>query len=323
MVYEFTFSDSVSLRKFEFPVKNRLKYFLVVSVVSLVRVLPLGFSRKIADGIGWFLNRVAGIRTEVVEKNIREALPDCPQEQVEEYRDQCYKFFSRAAIDWINVDETLRKETIREEGWEHLDQYRGEGAIVVSGHFGFWEIAAIKVARRYDEFTVYADKQSNPYSDRLIKDHREKFGLRPVTGLTGVKELLQKLRSGKFVGAMGDQREGNNYHYVRFFGRAVRTPRIIPFLARRTGSPVIPMSACRKDGYIQFKIHPPLETSLSSMSEGDEMNLLRDYNIWLEEEILKCPGQYFWLHKRWKDSKPLSSLKDDTVSTVKRREGIS
>lgn len=289
--------------------KNRVKYGLLCGVLGIIRLLPLRYARGFGDGLGWFLNHVLKLRRDVIDDNLEQAFPDCDRETRREYANDCYRFFARAGVDWMKLDAVLRTETIKEEGWHHLEQFQGDGAIVVSGHFGYWELSAALVARRHDGFKVYADRQSNPYSDDLIRCHRENFDLQPVSGLSGVKELLSTLETGGIVGAMGDQREGNNFHYVPFFGRAVRTPRIIPFLARRTDSPVIPMSAYRKNGVIKFKLYEPLPTSLRSMGKEHEFDLLQEYHDWLENEVLKSPEQYFWLHKRWKDSRPVTTLK--------------
>lgn len=264
--------------------------------------------------LGRILNQVVGIRRDVVEDNYRLAFPNSTQEEQQEALNQCYRFFSRAAVDWFKLDEVFQQETVRESGWEHLRKHREDGAILVSGHFGFWEMAAVHVARRNDGFKVYADEQSNPHSDALINNHRKSMGLEPVTGRSGIKELLQTVHDGGLVGIMGDQRVGGCFHYVPFFGRSVCTSRIIPYLARRTGAPVLPMSMYRRDEVIQFNLYEPLATSLGTMSANDEVNLLIEYNRWLEGEVRKCPSQYFWFHRRWKNSVPVSDLQFDQNS---------
>lgn len=294
--------------------KNRLKYCLVCGVVWIVRRLPILYARRFADFLSWLLNDGIGVRKSVIEENIRRAFPDLDEDDLRTCIDDCYTFFSRAGVDWIKLDEILRTEKIEEEGWEILEALEDDGAIVVSGHFGYWELAAVKVAQRYDDFQAYADRQSNPHSDTFIQCHRDNLGLETVSGLTGIKKLLRNLNDGNFVGVMGDQRANNNFHYVPLFGRAVRTSRIIPFLARRTGKPVVPMSAYRDEETIRFKLYEPLETSLQPMETTQERDLLVEYNQWLESEVLKKPSQYFWLHKRWKDSIPLEEMSEPVES---------
>ncbi|MFB6345752.1 MAG: lysophospholipid acyltransferase family protein [bacterium] len=287
---------------------DRVRYYIVSAIIWFIRILPLTFARKFADGLAWLLHRVLKVRKDVVEENIRRALPECSDEDLEDYVSRSYRFFTRAGVDWIKIDEVLSERSVEEVGWENLEQFEGNGAVVVSGHFGYWELAAVMVAQRYDSFRAYADRQTNPHANDMIKRHREKYGLETVTGLSGVKKLMQTLNDGGFIGVMGDQRVGENYVYVPFFGRAVRTPRIIPYLARKTNSPVVPMSSHREGGLIQFKLYEPLQTSLKPKDQWDELDLLKEYYRWLEREILKFPTQYFWFHKRWKGSVPLSSL---------------
>jgi KDO2-lipid IV(A) lauroyltransferase len=270
--------------------------------------------------LGWVLNRGIGIRRDVVEDNYRRAFPESTAEEEQEALDQSYRFFARAAVDWFKLDEVYQQETVRESGWENLREHREGGAILVSGHFGFWEMAAVHVARHNDGFPVYADEQSNPHSDALINNHRESMGLEPVTGRSGIKELLQTVQNGGLVGIMGDRRVGGCFHYVPFFGRSVCTSRIIPYLARRTGAPVLPMSMYRRDEVLQFNLYEPLPTSLGDMQTTDEVDLLIEFNRWLEGEVRKCPSQYFWFHRRWKNSVPVSEFSRNEYSQVSKQK---
>jgi len=287
--------------------KERCEFWATWLLIQSIQLMPLCFARKVSGMFAWSLNTLFGIRTDVIEANLKRAFPEHSDEDITELRNECYNFFAVASVDWLKMDDVLDQESIYETGWENLEQFSGEGTILVTAHFGYWELTAVKVAERHGELSVYAERQSNTRSDDFIRRHREHYGIRSCYDFSGIRTLLDKLSAGRYIGILNDQREGNNFHWVPFFSRAVKTPRILPFLARKSQAPVVPISAYRIDDGIKLQVFEPLESSLHTMNdEDDEVDLLMDYHEWLESEIKKHPEQYFWFHRKFKNSRPVS-----------------
>lgn len=292
--------------------KKQLEFAVIWTVVTAVRLLPLSMARSVADILAFILRDILGIRWNVVKNNIKRAFPAWSDQRRTRVASECYRFFARAGVDWLKSDAVLNDENIEIEGEDRLDKMNRDGGIIASGHLGYWELSGVLVASRVDELIVYADRQSNPHSEQMIRNMRLENGIETDNGLTGVRELAKSAREGGVAAVVADQRPKNQPEYVPFFGYEVKNTKILSFVARQSQKPVYPI-ACRRQspGTIQFLVDEPLPASLEEVTSENRHRLLLQYNQWLEDRIRETPEQYFWLHKRWKDARPLKGGDND------------
>lgn len=86
--------------------------------------------------------------------------------------------------------------------------------------------------------------------------------------------------------------------FVPFFGVQTATVSATSKFAQMGRARVIPFTQRRLDhgkGY-EMVIHPPFE----DFPSGDEYQDTLRINQFMEREVLKCPGQYFWAQPRFK-----------------------
>ncbi|MBV8466206.1 MAG: lipid A biosynthesis acyltransferase, partial [Burkholderiales bacterium] len=84
--------------------------------------------------------------------------------------------------------------------------------------------------------------------------------------------------------------------FVPFFGIPAATIPALSRLARIADAAVLPCYIRReRDGYTMV-IEPPLTDFPTRDQEADTARM----NRVIEAQILRQPGQYFWLHKRFK-----------------------
>ncbi|MFP4686753.1 MAG: lysophospholipid acyltransferase family protein, partial [bacterium] len=253
-----------------------------------------------------------GVRKQVALENLRRAFPDCDFARRYRVANGCYRFYARAAVEWLKTDDVLEKYRIKTNGVERLEKYTESGAVVAAGHIGYWELTGVLLARSFGEIYVYADQQSNPYSQGLIDRMRQKYNIFTYSSASGVRRLVKVLKSGGLVGVVGDQRPRGKSLYIPFFNRYVQNTRIPALLTRSTGAPVLPVFSVRTaPEEITMFVEPPLETSLKPREKQDGVELLREYNSVLERYIREYPRQYFWLHRRWKGARGPSSVGDN------------
>ncbi|MFB6356597.1 MAG: lysophospholipid acyltransferase family protein [bacterium] len=289
--------------------KKRLEYALIRFLVAIVQILPLSWGQRIGAGIGNVLYRWIGIRREVVKQNLHRCFSSENRGEIDRIAKECYTFYGRAAVDWVRAGDMLDSVECRVKGWDNLEPFLETGAVITTGHLGYWEQAAIILAQRLGSMTVYADEQSNPYSQQMIDRFRSRFDVHTVSGTRGIRYLAKQVKEGHIVGAVGDQRPRNKPAYVQFFDARVKNTRIPAFLVRQAEVPLIPLVMVETDsGTVELKIDEPLPESRNQQSgEFSSSRLLRQYNAWLEQRIREHPEQYFWLHKR---SKPLRQSGD-------------
>ena len=116
-----------------------------------------------------------------------------------------------------------------------------------------------------------------------------------------MKESLKHLKGGGMVGFVLDQNarltEGI---FVPFFGIQACTLTSLAILARRTGSPVVPIHTYRTGKGHHVIIEEPLDHDQLADQDQDTIERTRQYVQWTERVIRKNPDQWTWLHDRWK-----------------------
>jgi KDO2-lipid IV(A) lauroyltransferase len=131
---------------------------------------------------------------------------------------------------------------------------------------------------------------------------REKQGQRILDKKGAVNEVTDLLDAGKAVGFIADQNAGTKGMFVEFFGRLASTYKSIGLLAMRYEVPVVIGYARRVNDRFHFKlgaqdvIYPE-----DWKSQDDPLRYLTQrYTKAIEDIVRADPGQYLWVHRRWK-----------------------
>jgi KDO2-lipid IV(A) lauroyltransferase len=178
----------------------------------------------------------------------------------------------------------------------------GRGAILVTGHFGNWEIGGASLAARGIPMDAIAQRQRNPLFDAEVNRHRRRLDMTIVYRGGAIKKMLSALEAGRLVGIVGDQNLRKGGVFVDFFGRKAATAPGFAILALRSGAPVFSGCALREPGYPQrYRCTvEKLEPTLTGSMEEDLKRLTQAHTTWLEGKVRETPEQYLWTHRRWK-----------------------
>ncbi|MBS0319410.1 MAG: 4'-phosphopantetheinyl transferase superfamily protein [Proteobacteria bacterium] len=185
---------------------------------------------------------------------------------------------------------------------------QGRGAIIVTGHFGSWEVATTAGIARFPEMRGrfhFVRRPIKPrWLDSLVNWHFRGagFGVLPKKG--GLDAIVERLEAGDIVVFPFDQyAKGKDGIPVEFFGHPARTFKSVAIIALATGAPVLPAASWREpDGSHVLKFEAPLP-----IIEDEDTNRAirlntRSYNAALERLVLRHPEQWYWAHRRWKDA---------------------
>ena len=192
------------------------------------------------------------------------------------------------------------------DGDAHVAPMRDAGGpgILVSGHFGNWEVMPGAAARRGVGFALVYRAIGNPYLDAMI--HR----LRSAALGTGDLPLLPKgpvaargalghLRAGGYLGLLGDQKM-NDGIAVPLFGRPAMTAPAAAQLALRLRCPLL-MARCVRDGPARFRVvvEPALAHPAIGSAQADVAALTAAMNARFEAWARERPAEWLWLHRRF------------------------
>ena len=193
-------------------------------------------------------------------------------------------------------------------GVEHASKAaeQGKGLLILTGHFGNWEMAAVAALLQYeqfrDRFHVIRKRLVAPLEWIAPRRFRKVgFDVFPRDGaLVRAADALERNDAVIYIMDQHASR-GPKAVEVEFFGSRVWTNRGLALLAGHTGAAVIPATSYRtRDGRHVMRFEPPLPWITAEDSEEEIYLNTRQYNQVLERFILEHPDQWFWMHQRWK-----------------------
>ena len=183
---------------------------------------------------------------------------------------------------------------------------RGKGVLVLTGHFGNWEVATIAGVRQVPEaqgrFHFVRRAIKPRWLEALVtrRFRRAGFGVLPKRG--SLDALVERLDAGDLVVFPFDQHaRGRDGVAVEFFGEPAGTFRSLAIIAQATGAPVMPAASWREpDGTHVLRFEEPLEPIACEDPKEELLRNTRAYNAALERLVVRHPEQWWWVHRRWK-----------------------
>ena len=178
----------------------------------------------------------------------------------------------------------------------------GRGVILLTGHFGDWELSNLAAPFHGYPITVLAREQKMKRLNELLNRLRESKGCKVVRKGMSTKLILKALYNKEIVGILSDQDAGKNGTFVDFFGRSTSS-HAGPFeMAKHTGAVILPNVIVRTKGpYHKLYLEKEIEFDPAKSDEDMRENLQKFMKM-LETYVRAYPDQWLWLHKRWKST---------------------
>jgi KDO2-lipid IV(A) lauroyltransferase len=192
---------------------------------------------------------------------------------------------------------------IRYEGLEHFLEAKkaGHGVLFATAHLGNWELSAFAHGLLTEPMNVVIRPLDNPAVDRLVEQRRQLSGNKLIEKWDGARAILRALQQNEAVGILIDQNTSlQEGVFVNFFGTSACANTAFVKIAHRTGARVIPGFALwleNENRYV-LRFYPPLEIT------GDPAHDTERLHAILEDVIREFPGQWLWIHRRWKTRPP-------------------
>lgn len=287
-----------------------MEYALARTLEGAVSGLPEGAADAFGARLGAGVHRL-GIRRKTVEQNLRLAFP----EQTEAWRqDVCrraYRHLGREAAAMLRLAKLDRQAVVERtvtRGWEEMEDAlsEGKGCILVTGHYGNWEIAAAAVAARGVPISAIVRRQGNLLVDQRLDETRRRLGVETIVQRDAPRAVPRVLRKNGVVGIVGDQDARRAGVFVPFFGVPASTHRGPALFAIRFGAPVFACVARRLPGAgVRYEVAGTrVPVRRTGDLEADVTALTAELARRLEASVREAPEQYFWFHRRWKSKPP-------------------
>lgn len=182
-----------------------------------------------------------------------------------------------------------------------IDEYLQQSPLVViTGHFGNWEIAGLMAAVQGWPLLSVAAPLKNATANVLINWARRRTGQRIAKQKGAIKAVIRELKNGGLTALLMDQntlpRKGGKF--VTFFGLPVPVSNAAATLCVKTGASMI-FGFCIADrkGHYRMEAFPPVRVGPDALREEDVTQSIAN---WFEQTIIKYPGKWVWTYRRWR-----------------------
>ncbi len=291
-----------------------LTYVAVRFVLLIVAVLPLSVCVGICNLAAWFCCDLLGIRRQVVDENLRHAFPEWTARKRRQVARGMWRHFFLVQCETIKALRVLQPDTWRkyikfsDDDHQRLEKLLadGRGAIFLTCHFGNFEVGGMFGRLGYPPRYAIARPMDNPFLDRYFIRIRESVGqmMLPKLGISG--DVVNFLQDGNIVGVLADQYGGPKGCWVDFFNRPASYHKSIALFALTAQVPIV-LGSVRRAGKkpMQFvmELHGLFDPREPQWQDADIRTITQWYSDRCEKMIRKAPEQYWWLHRRWKDTR--------------------
>jgi KDO2-lipid IV(A) lauroyltransferase len=288
-----------------------LVYVVVRISICVAQAMRIETGQRLARGLAWLFCDVLRIRSGVVDDNLAHAFPEMTTGERLRLARQMWEHLFLLVLE---VAHSPRK--IHETNWRDYVSLKNEkelvrlllddrALLIVTAHLGNFEVGGYVLGiLGFPTYTV-ARTLDNPYLDRFVNRFRALTGQHIIPKNGGYDRILDVLAQGGTMTFLADQYAGPKGCWVEFFGRPASAHKAIALLALDNNARVSVCASRRLGRPMRFELNNYM--AIDPHDVGNSLRTVRDLTQWytgeLEELIRATPDQYWWLHRRWKDTR--------------------
>jgi KDO2-lipid IV(A) lauroyltransferase len=288
--------------------RHPIEYALVVLTMLVTRLLPWRAVRAMGSGLGFLFYAFDRRHRRTAMQNLAAAFPRKPEAERRTILRQVFGHFGRLLFELLKFSGLTRDEVLARVDIEGGDRIRdarakGRGALLFTGHFGYWEINAIAHAAAFAPIGVLARPLDNRRLHELLEQMRGCLGNYVIYRRGALRRVLKALAGNDGVAILIDQHiQAPDAVTVNFFDRPAATTLALGVLALRTGAPVIPVFALPAGvGRYRLVYERPVDPPADDSPEAIRDFTQRCTDV-LEMQVRRHPELWLWMHRRWRDS---------------------
>jgi len=282
--------------------KHRLTYTALTLISDWLRkrdpAIQYWYAHKLAQ---LFYNHLV-IRQKEARKNIAIAFPRYSEARRELILKNSYIFFIRNTMQFLSFPKGFQNAHITVNGKEYLDKAltKKKGVILVTGHFGVWEIMLAWFGLNQYSMLVVGQKQKNSGADTFVNQLRENTGIKMIPRKSSLEFMYEALARNNILTLASDQDAKKRGIFVKFFNLPASTPKGAGRFHLEYGSPLIFVTCHleRPNNHVVDILPIPTD------SNSNIASITQSFTLMLENIITAYPEQYFWFHRRWKTKQP-------------------
>ena len=261
--------------------------------------LPRALRGPLAEIVGTLAYLAAPGARRAVRANLAVIAPERNTSSVVRrvFVEQTRNYFEIFSIPRLDP-KTLLAE-VRTDGWEHVAHAyeRGKGVILASAHLGPVSFVGQMVLAHGYPVALPVEIATSEFQ-RSVNRARGSAGLQLINTDSALG-IFRFLREGKVLGILADRAVTGVGERVEFFGREALLPSAAVVLSLRTGAPLVPSFAGRRDGVLTASFEPPLEIPNTGDRDADVREGVQRFARVLERYVRSAPEQWTVFEDFW------------------------
>lgn len=282
--------------------RDRAASAVFLGVMRLASLLP--YHRRI-PAVGWVFSRLlagpAGWRRRIA-RNLDLAWPDLPQDAraaiIRDVPDNAGRSMAEIYAGEAFTARISASDPLEGPGLAALEEAAETGRPVILGcaHFGNYDaMRAALAARGWPVGALYRPMNNDAFNAHYVPAIRAIAEPVFPRGRSGLAAMLRFLRGGGWL-ALGFDQYDRHGATLRFFGLDSETVLTPADLALKYDALLVPIAGIRQPDGLSFRVR--VGAPIAPASPQEMMQALNDD---LEALVRAHPGQWFWVHRRWKN----------------------
>lgn len=285
---------------------QRVEYILYRAVARAVRSASNDSLQRWGTRLGNLGRVMLRGRDRLAIRNLAETFPEKSEAERRRIADECWRHFGREALATIRMQDVPIEEIpsycpfINVQILEDATA-RGRGVVLISAHYGAWEIAGLAIMALVKNVSTVARPLDNELLERDLVRLRARTGAEVVDRKRAARVLLKTLSQKGVIILLPDQavqrREGI---LVPFLGRPAWTTDAPAKMALRQESEVV-FAFCIPDktGH-RLEFEEPIRIDQLGEEGKNAEALTTRINDVISRRIADRPELWLWMHDRWK-----------------------
>jgi KDO2-lipid IV(A) lauroyltransferase len=286
-------------------------YLAVRGAVCVIQALSIETCQAWSRRLAWLLWHIVRIRRSTVEENLQTAFPQLTPHQRQSI---ALAMWEHLLVMVVEIAHAPRK--IHRANWRthlHMPEMAAivrrlldrRPVVIISGHLGNFEMGGYLLGLHGFRTHTIARPLDNPYLDRWVNEFRAATGQYILPKHGSSQQIEDLLAAGGTLVLLGDQHAGEGACWVEFFGRRASTHKAVALFTLAGNAPTLTGCVYRVDRPMHFELRVAelVDPADAQFSLGSIPLLTQWYTRCLEDLIRQAPGQYWWLHRRWREER--------------------
>lgn len=289
-------------------------YWLIKLVIGILRILPHRAMESVGAGLGLFFQRISKRSRRDVKTNFDVIYPAMPQSERDALERRVFINFGKTAAEFLCIPR-MTPQAIADcsvlEGIEHLDTAlaKGKGVLLISAHFGNWELLAAKLIALGYPIDAIARDPELPATADLLREIRKSTVQRSYPR-NSILPAVRGLKQNRVLAILPDQHDCDGL-LVNFMGHPAMAAPGPAAIAWLTGAAVVPVFSYRQpDDSFMVKFSPEVILEKSADKDYSIHHWTQQIMDVISEKISATPDQWLWLHNRWRPTTGAKRLEE-------------